>query len=172
MQPLENGIDMSIERIRQLIREMLENKKPLFCKRSVLNGSDIVDWYKMQGIYPIEQHEMHVTVAYSRSPVDFRNIVPCVSNVTIKPDESRCMKKFGQQSECLVLSFNNDYLQECWKYYIDSGCSYDFPEYCPHVTISYNAADVDIKTIAPYMGLIELGPEEVKELDLDWKPSK
>jgi hypothetical protein len=53
---------------------------------------------------------------------------------------------------------------------IEAGGSHDWPEYAPHVTISYTAPEgVDIDALTPFNGVLRFGPEEFSALDLDWK---
>jgi len=73
------------------------------------------------------------------------------------------MQGFG---EALVLSFANSDLE--WRHarMVDNGASFDFPEYTPHITLSYGE-NVDPDTVEAYQGEIILGPEAFQVIDLD-----
>lgn len=47
----------------------------------------------------------------------------------------------------------------------DGGASSDYPEYQPHVTITYEIPDdLDLGAVEPYRGKLEFGPEIFEEI--------
>jgi hypothetical protein len=51
-----------------------------------------------------------------------------------------------------------------------TGASWDWPDYQPHVTISYQAPkDFDPTKVEAYNGPITLGPEKFSEIQENWK---
>jgi hypothetical protein len=50
-----------------------------------------------------------------------------------------------------------------------AGASWDHPQYQPHITISWKAADVDLEKVEPYRGKIVLGPEIFEPINENWK---
>ena len=145
--------------------------KTLYAYRKVMNGAAIARHYEAQGVkvtLPID--DLHVTLIYSKTPVDWLKIgSPWDAELKIPAGGARIMQGFG---EALVLSFANSDLE--WRHarMVDNGASFDFPEYTPHVTISYGE-DVDPDTVEAYQGEIILGPETFQIIDLDneWSPS-
>jgi uncharacterized protein len=52
---------------------------------------------------------------------------------------------------------------------LSEGASWDYADYQPHITITYDKGDVDLATVEPYRGKIVLGPEIFAEVDEDWQ---
>jgi len=146
---------------------------PLYVNRRVLNADEIIAWAKSQGFTStIAASDMHVTVAFSKAPVDWMKAGEAWSQkedggVTVRPGGPRMLEVFGEGA--LVLAFNSSDL--AWRHMElrEIGASWDWPEYQPHITISYDAKDVDLSRIEPYRGEILLGPEIFEALALDWK---
>jgi len=147
--------------------------RPLYVYRKLLNAADLIAWAKTQGIETtLSAADMHVTVLYSRQPVD-----PMVMGETwgtetdgsliVKPGGPRAVELFGEGA--LVLQFASWSLSSRHGDMVREGASHDYGDYAPHVTISYNAAGVDLEAIKPYSGLLHFGPEIFETLDPDWK---
>ena len=71
----------------------------------------------------------------------------------------------------IVLLFNSSEL--AWRHgeMVRNGASHDYPDYQPHVTITYSGTGVDLSKVEPYRGKLVFGPEIFEELNLDWSPS-
>lgn len=141
--------------------------RPLYVRRDVLNGSEIVAWAKRQGFTStLAASELHVTIAFSRAPVDWMVVGEAWSGkdgkATINAGGPRVMERFGK---AVVLLFASEELTWRHEAMIRAGASWDYDEYQPHVTISYEADDLDIAKIEPFRGAIELGPEIFEDLD-------
>jgi hypothetical protein len=50
-----------------------------------------------------------------------------------------------------------------------NGASFDFEEYQPHVTITYQGGDLDLSKVEPYRGKLVFGPEIFSEVVEDWE---
>ena len=69
----------------------------------------------------------------------------------------------------LVMKLISQELQDRHNYLMETyGATYDFPEYKPHVTLSYNYSDKTAVGISPFTNKIILGMEYVEDLDLKW----
>lgn len=137
-------------------------KKTLYCSRSVENPDDIINWANSQKIPNIiHPDELHVTVAYSSTPVNFNKFKP-KDNFVYLPPAKRKITKFGTS---VVLLLDSKYLDDRWKYFIDNGCSWDFSTYNPHVSVSYQDDDIDVSKIKPYDGKIIFGEEKICEVN-------
>jgi hypothetical protein len=115
---------------------------------------------------------MHVTVLYSKTPVDPMKMGESWSgddqgNIRVKPGGPRALERFGENA--VVLLFSSYDLESRHRGMVDAGGSHDFADYHPHVTISYDVPDTDLTAIKPYTGALEFGPEIFEPLDLDWK---
>ncbi|MNT97626.1 hypothetical protein D3C72_2399890 [compost metagenome] len=77
------------------------------------------------------------------------------------------LEVFGEGA--VVLAFNSSDLS--WRHMSlrEIGASWDYPEYQPHITITYNLGDVDVSKVEPYRGEIILGAEVFKPIKQNWK---
>ncbi len=106
--------------------------------------------------------ELHTTIAYSKAKVNWGQMGDSFDYVYIRSGK-RQIKQFGDAS---VLVFESHDLERRWKQLCDDGCSWDFPDYNPHITFTYDKNN-DISKIKPYNGPIELGPENFSALKED-----
>ncbi|WP_082471937.1 phage portal protein [Rhizobium sp. Leaf321] len=143
--------------------------RTLYVTRKVLNAADLIAWAKGQGFKTtLPAGDLHVTIAFSRTPVDWMSIGESwQSELKVAAGGPRLMEQFG---EARVLLFKASELQWRHESIKEAGASWDHPEYQPHITISYDPDAPDLADVEPYQGEIILGPElfaeEVKE---DWK---
>jgi hypothetical protein len=143
----------------------------LYIHRKVLNGAEILGWAKAQGFTEaLEQDDLHVTICCSRSPVDWMKVGESWEDeIKVAAGGPRIMERFG---DATVLLFASSRL--CWRHEDIKrfGASHDYPDYQPHITISYSAAGLDLSTVKPYAGEIVLGPEIFEELNESWREEK
>jgi len=142
--------------------------RTLYVRRDVLNAAEIIAWAKGQGFKTmLPADELHVTITFSRTPVDWMEMGSTWEDeVKIPRGGARLMEKFG---EARVLLFNSNMLR--WRHdeMVDKGASWDHPEYQPHITISYDKDAPDLANVEPYQGEIVLGPEIFQEVNEDWQ---
>jgi hypothetical protein len=142
-------------------------KKPIYVSREVINNEEIAKWFTDQGIEEFNSATMHTTVAYSTNPVEWDDIKPVESHHRIILGK-REMHKFGDDSSVLVLGFESGLLTDEWEHLKSLGCSWDYPDYNPHITIDYDNYS-PIGNIKPYLGTIVLGPQVMAELNTNWE---
>lgn len=146
---------------------------PLYVQRKLLNADELIAWAKKQGFKStLPASDMHVTVLYSRTPVDPIKMGTTWSddrkgNLTIKPGGPRAVEKLGDTA--VVLLFASDDLSWRHRGMVEAGASHDYDEYQPHVTLTYDAGNIDLDTIKPFIGELRFGPELFEPLNLDWK---
>ena len=142
--------------------------RTLYVRRDVLNAAEIIAWARGQGFKTtLAEDDLHVTITYSRTPVDWMEMGSTWEDeVKIPRGGARLMEKFG---EARVLLFNSNMLR--WRHaeMVDKGATWDHPEYQPHITISYGPDSPDLADVDPYQGEIVLGPEIFEEVKEDWK---
>jgi len=148
--------------------------RTLYVCRMVTNQDDIKKWFKAQG-FTTSLDDMHVTIVYSKSPVDWLKAGDSWSGgenddggLTIKPGGPRVMEQFG---EATVMALANSALQYRHMSIMDNceGATWSFDDYTPHITISYKKpVDLDLSQVKPYTGVIELGPEMFEEIKQDF----
>jgi uncharacterized protein len=149
-----------------------EEPRTLYVSRKVTNEAALVEWAHAQGFAKtMPAGEMHVTIAYSKTPVawsaagdSFATVRASDASEDVK---QRSIAQLGAQG-AIVLTFDNPDLRRRWQEFRDAGASWDWPDYKPHVTITYEPGDVDLSKVEPYTGPIEFGPELYAEVDEDW----
>ena len=130
---------------------------PLYVCRHLINAEDLTRWAREQGFRScLPASEFHVTIAYSKAPVNWQLLTPEQNKVRVK-NGKRTVEKLGN---AIVLRFESKMLSDRWQFFIDdAGCSWDFPSYLPHVSITYESDGIDIDDIEPYGGDLVFGPE-------------
>lgn len=147
--------------------------RSLYVSRKLINADEFIAWAKGQGFKTTTPaDELHVTITYSRTPVDWMKMGENWSsdrngNLTIEPGGARLVEPLGDKG-AVVLLFNSSHLSWRHQSMIEAGASHDFPEYQPHVTITYAGADIDLAKVEPYRGKLVFGPEIFAELDDGW----
>ena len=148
--------------------------RPLYVQRKLLNAADLIAWAKSNGFgTTLPADDMHVTVLYSRSPVDPMKMgrdwrEDEQGRVTVRPGGPRAIERLGENA--VVLRFASPDLEYRHRDMIEAGGSHDWPEYAPHVTLSYSVPEgVDLDAITPFNGPLRFGPEIFAALDMDWK---
>lgn len=148
--------------------------RPLYVQRKLLNAADLIAWAKANGFTStLPADDMHVTVLYSRSPVDPMKMgrdwrEDDRGEIRVRPGGPRAIEMLGENA--VVLRFVSPDLEYRHSDMIEAGGSHDWPEYQPHVTLSYQVPDgVDLQALKPFNGELRFGPELFEALDLDWK---
>lgn len=147
--------------------------RPLYVHRKVINADEIIAWAKAQGFETtVPADDLHVTIAFSRSPVDWMKAGSDWASddkgrMSVKPGGARLIEKFD--GGAVVLLFNSSELSWRHESIKQAGASWDWAEYQPHITITYDAGGLDLGGVEPYRGPIELGPEVFEPLDENWK---
>ncbi|MDX0937416.1 DUF1073 domain-containing protein [Sinorhizobium medicae] len=137
--------------------------RTLYVRRDVLNRSEIVRWATEQGFTDIVP-DLHVTIAYSRTPVDWFEMGESWSpRLEIAAGGPRQMESLGGDGKYKALLITASEL--VWRHHamIEAGASWDWPEYQPHISIQIGG-DIDLSKVEPYRGKIVLGPEIFEEL--------
>lgn len=131
----------------------------LYARRNLLNGSHFRDWALSQGFQTtLEPSDFHVTIAFSRKKL----IWPKPENDLIV---FKC-KNAGIQhlGNATVLRFDNYVFRKRWREFIDMGATWDYDDYHPHITITYNP-NINISKMKPYNGVLTFGPEIFEKLN-------
>jgi len=139
---------------------------PLYASRPVTNAADIIAWAQSQGFKTtLPAGDLHVTVAYSREPVNGAS-VPATGKTLKVLGDKRAVEPLGDEG-AVVLKFASKVLQARWQAYRNAGASWDYEGYQPHITITYDGQGVDLTKVEPYRGPINLGPEKQEPLNED-----
>jgi hypothetical protein len=141
--------------------------RTLYVRRNLLNGDAIAAWAKSQG-YDSILNDLHVTLIYSKERVDWVKAwsdpwdEEADGNLTIRAGGMRCMEQFGTAQ---VLVFGSDKLTYRNMNFRHRGCSYEYEEYNPHVTITYRDTPNRLPLVEPYQGELRFGPEIWEEIN-------
>ena len=145
--------------------------RTLYIRRDVLNSAEIVEWAKSQGFETV-QDGLHVTIIHTRTPLDWIKVGEDYwgedkGKMTINPGGPRLMERFG---DAVVLQFASSRLTWRHEDIKRMGAETDYPEYQPHVTITWAIPEgMDLAKVEPYRGKILLGEEVFEEVNDDWK---
>ena len=144
--------------------------RPLYVRRELLNALDIVEWAGALGLElaAVPAHALHVTIAYSRKPVDWRTVcsaaVLAPDRVLVAPSGARFLRQQGARG-AVVLTFQSDELAQRHQAIIrETGASWDFDTFEPHVTIGFSETDIDLTGIQPFDGSLIFGPEIFEDI--------
>lgn len=157
------------------VHALATNARPrtLYVCRPVVNAEAIIKWARKQGFKGLlDADDLHVTIAHSRAQIDWLKVAPAYdqnenAELKIARGGARIVEPLGSEG-AIVLLFQSLTLQ--WRHadFKAAGASWDYPEYQPHVTLSYGErgdVGLDLSKVKPYVGEIILGPEMFVELD-------
>lgn len=157
---------------QQQTRQSANDAAPrtLYVSRKVVNAADLIAWAKGQGFKTtLPADDLHVTIAYSRTPVDWMKVGESwASELKVAAGGPRLMERFGEDRVLLFKAAELDWRHENIK---AAGASWDHSEYQSHITISYDPESPDMESVEPYQGEIILGPELFAEVKEDWSES-
>jgi hypothetical protein len=113
-------------------------------KVSPTAASNIIDTAKKLGIPNLlNPSDIHCTLLYSRKQV------PLSGNIDVDYDALVSnFELFGDNKEILVIKLLSDDIKKRHKFLMDTyDATYDYDEYIPHITLSYNIDKFDISNI-------------------------
>lgn len=149
--------------------------RTLYVSRKLLNGAEFLKWAKSQGFEStLDADDLHVTVMFSRQAVDWMKMGQTWGDdgkLTIPAGGARIVESLGDKG-AIVLLFNSSEL--AWRHedMKRNGASFDYDQYQPHVSITYNGNGIDLANVEPYRGKLEFGPEIFEEVTEDWEKDK
>jgi len=145
---------------KKLIKK--ETKKNLYVSRKVKNTKEIIDFAKSQGIEKIlDEKDLHITLAYSKDLVDWDTFKKNEEEIEISLENATVIKL----GDSIALSFQSDILKKSWQKFIDSGASWDYDGFTPHISLSYHYENVDVSKMEKFNGKITLEKEVFEEVD-------
>jgi hypothetical protein len=137
----------------------------LYAYRSVSHetSTKLMAWAHSQGILStLDSWDMHITLIYSSTPTAWEWNSGDRESLLIKGGK-RSIELFGEDKDTLVLKIESSALSDRHAELLATGCTSDYPDYQPHITITYKGKGVDVSQIAPYTGDIQLDREWFKE---------
>lgn len=118
---------------------------------------------------PTSSDKMHSTVIYSRKYATGLEADSTGYPITAKP---KCLHIFIAQDgkralvmklDCPELVARHDYIMS------EYGTTYDFPEYIPHITLSYDCGEFEPSDYKGSLPNVTFTGEYVEDLVLDWQ---
>lgn len=141
--------------------------RTLYAGRYLVNADELRAWMTEQGFKnALPAEDMHVTTVYSKTPLlwpEKSNQRQITANANI---EDRKIEVFGEGA--VVLTFKSTHLEADHARLLDAGAKSDYPDYRPHVTLTYDAGDVDLSKVEPFTGALIFGPEYFEEIKANW----
>ena len=117
---------------------------------------------------------LHITILYSRKYLpDYEPEGTYETPLEVKPIgfdiwETQADDN-GDTKNALVLKLDSPDLIKRQKYLMDEhGATFDFDEYNPHVTFSYDVGDKKVKDLPKFEEPLEIVEEYGEDLNLDW----
>ena len=138
--------------------------QPVYIYRRLINAQEFIDWAKQHFGKVLVPADLHVTCAYSKTPVEWADMNADYDGVRIDGG-LRTVEPLGAAGT-VVLKFTSSYLQERWQSFKDAGASWDYESYQPHVTITYQDGAV-LSQIPAYTGPLLFGPEILEPLNTE-----
>jgi hypothetical protein len=149
--------------------------RSLYVYRPLLNAAELIAWAREQGFRStVPAEDMHATVTYSKQPVNWLKMGgfwgwgPDTSDHLVPMGGPRLVEPIGEQG-AVALHFFSGHLEARNREMRNAGASWDFPDYMPHVTLTYDAGDVDLSKVTPYRGELRFGPEIFEPIREDWE---
>lgn len=150
--------------------------RSLYVRRDLLNIAEFDAWARGAG-FTTTTDDPHVTLIHSRTPVDWMKAGgdywgnESDGKLTVPPGGARIVEALGDKG-AIVLLFNSSALAYRHESIKEAGAQSDYPDYQPHVTITYAPPEgLDLRTVEPYRGKLEFGPEIFEEVEDGWASS-
>ncbi len=128
---------------------------------------------------PIAPGKIHTTLLYSRKFLPNYKPQGTLSTPLTATFDSFVVWKTTPPNpnqtpwNCLVMKLKCPELVELHKKYMDEHqATYDYDEYSPHVTLSYNIGDLDVKHLPDFTEQLIIVEEYGEDLALDWAETK
>lgn len=137
----------------------------LYLSRLLKNDYEFRLWASKY--FSVIDEDLHVTIAYSKAKLDWFSLEEEKDNLLVEGGP-RSVERFG---DAFVLRFSSKELDERHEEVLENGGSSDYPDYKPHVTISYLSPLVPIEEIEPYQGALIFSEEKFEKLDENYLTS-
>lgn len=162
-------------KVKELLKE--EKKEGLYAavRFSTETVDRIVKFASETGIPNLlKVEDFHSTLAYSRKPVTEFTPISQLNEIGIPSSfeiwESPPNAFKPEKTFCLVLKYDSDYMHKRFNEIMSMGATYDYDEYKPHLTFSYDVGpDFKVENLPPVkqLGKLNIVGEYSEVLDLD-----
>lgn len=90
---------------------------------------------------PVIGDDLHTTIIYSRKLIDWSLASNINKSIELDNAHFEVWKNYGEETYCLVLAYQSEWLQNRFRLARELGATWDFPDYHPHVTLSYQVPE-------------------------------
>lgn len=161
------------------LKEALKTKGTYAGIRFSENTKNSIEAYMRETRIPnmLDKEKLHSTLLYSRKHCPDYQPNEKLS-LTGKPDGFVVWNTQAPEgsdrdtTRCLVLKYEcPELVDRHFQLRHEHGATHDFPDYTPHITLSYDIGDMDVDQlpdISKFLSQIELAHEYQEDLDLDW----
>ena len=163
-----------------LLKSLLEGKEPdgtyvgvKLSKDSMKKLSELQKAIDVPN--PLDPEKMHITVIYSRKHLpDFKAKGKLEKPIKAKLDELDIFPSRDDKNVLVVKLKTPELTKRHKEIMKEHGATYDWDEYKPHVTLSYDVGDFDPKAhnLKDHLNEIEIVEEYDEDLKLDWLVNK
>lgn len=123
----------------------------------------------------VRPDQLHSTLLYSRKYLPeykaYGEIKPAWQGHILGLDVFDSRSKDGKIARCLVIKYDCKELSDRHQYLMDTHkAEYDFPDYQPHITISYDIGLIDLTSLPPIevcVNTIQIVEEYGRDLQID-----
>lgn len=117
----------------------------------------------------LDPEKFHTTIVYSRAAVEWTP----AKDLEDEEVEAKGFTVFDSRDgqKCLVLLLDSEYLNTRFDLAMERGATYDFPDYKPHITLSYDIGHFDTKKLPVPDFPIVLSHEYAEDLEKNWSAS-
>ena len=135
-------------------------------------GDDLLDFIKKYNIpSTLKAEDFHTTLIYSRKWDDIQDLNNNMEDFEIVayPKELHVFETFNKK-RALVIKLDCPYLEERHKYLMKRyGLTYDYDEYIPHITLSYDIGNMEIPRNVKFPKFFRIQTEYQEDLNLEKK---
>ena len=135
-------------------------------------GDDLLDFIKKYNIpSTMKSEDFHTTLINSRKCADIQDLDDDMgdSEIGAKPTELHVFETFDKK-RALVIKLDCPYLLERHKYLMQKyNLTYDYNEYIPHITLSYDIGEMEIPKDVKFLEFFRIQAEYQEELNLEKK---
>lgn len=135
-------------------------------------GDDLLEFIKKYDIpSTLKADDFHTTLIYSRKHADIKDLADDMedSEIVAYPKELHVFETFDKK-RALVIKLDCPYLDERHKYLMQKyNLTYDYDEYIPHITLSYDIGDMEIPKDVNFPKFFRIQGEYSEDLNLEKK---
>lgn len=150
---------------------MIESKQGTYCGIKYAPNPEFQKWIKDNKIpNPINPEKLHTTVIFSRNPIEkqYQMNHQIISGNNFKPMKFEVFLTSTSKKRALVIILDAPKAVEYHNYFMNHGGTHDFADFKPHITVSYDLGDFDVKQLTLPDIIFDPVSVYTEPLDLDW----